>query len=78
MSAASCSMLMFSAAHETHDLEIFKLRYLLNRRVVTRREVVNARLEPCGLGAQLRYSCVQSFSFPASDGGEPPEAYEIV
>ena len=66
------------SANHAHYLKVLKLGYLLNSRVVTRGEVFYARLEPRGLGAQLRYSCVQSFSFPASDGGEPPEAYEII
>src|SRR5699024_5521652 len=49
-------------AHAAHNLEVLKLGYFIYCRVVARREIFYARLEPRGLSAQLRYSCVQVIS----------------
>ena len=46
-------------AHKADDFKILKLRNLVHHRRVARGEVVYARFEPCGLGAQFWYSCVQ-------------------
>ena len=48
-------------ADEADDFEVFKLSHFIYCGVVARGQVIYARFQLCGLGAQFGYSCVQKF-----------------